>query len=468
MDSGAPPKKKVKKRPKPTPEEALALGTELLALLGTLGVNSGGGTSSDGGGMGCNSGSEGCTKAALREVLKRGAAASFQRDSDGVSALMLAAGAGAGELVSTLLMYGAPWNAVDRHGLCAGQYALRAGHQDVVDQLVNAGVMAEMVLGAVMGKRPERKRQLEQLHLGDEETVGTAAAGDDVETGAEAGGAATADGASELQGEGGGAYLDRSVRYEGDSLLDTEDDAVMMEWERPLMEAHCELLCGPPGAGGGDGAAADGAMVDVLNVGFGMGIFDGMVQRRAAAAGGRVRTHTICEAHPAVYAKMLADGWADKPGVRIVFGRWQDQLPVLTGGPDGSGCFDAIFFDTYGEHHSDMQEFHAALPSMLRRSNPAATYSFFNGMCPDNVFFQGVACQVVQLELAKLGLTTEFRRLPLARLEGKVWEGVKRRYWHDREEYFMPVSRWAEVKAEAGAEVKVGGGGGGAAAAECT
>ena len=32
--------------------------------------------------------------------------------------------------------------------------------------------------------------------------------------------------------------LSRSVRYEGDNLLDTEDDAVMMQWEAPLMEAR--------------------------------------------------------------------------------------------------------------------------------------------------------------------------------------------------------------------------------------
>ena len=93
-----------------------------------------------------------------------------------------------------------------------------------------------------------------------------------------------------------------------------------------------------------------------------------------------------------------------------------------------------------------MAEFHAALPAMLRRGG---TYSFFNGMCPDNVFFQGVACQVVQLELEQLGLATEFRPVKLAPLHGKVWEGVKRRYWHDREEYFMPVSRWIEAAAPA-------------------
>ena len=461
-----PPAKKKAKRPTPTAEEAAALGAELLDLLGREG---------------------GCTKPELRAVLKRGAAASFQRDSDGASALMLAAGAGAGELVATLLMYGAPWNALDRSGRCAGQYALQHGQQAVVDQLVNAGVMAEMVLGAVMKKRPGRQDELDQLHLGEDAggasssvsavasaaSASTASGASSSSSSSSSSGAAAAVDAAPAAGDGGessgdagagagagDAYLDRSVRYEGDTLLDTEDDAVMMEWERPLMEEHATLLCGPPGgeavggAGGAVAAAAaaaaaaageDGEGIDVLNVGFGMGIFDGMVQRRSRAAGlGRVRSHTICEAHPAVHARMLADGWAAKPGVRVVFGRWQEQLAALTA---AGGRFDAIFFDTYGEHHSDMAEFHAALPGMLRRGG---TYSFFNGMCPDNVFFQGVACQVVQLELEQLGLATEFRPVKLAPLQGKVWEGVKRRYWHDREEYFMPVSRW--IKAAAPAE----------------
>jgi protein arginine N-methyltransferase 2 len=52
---------------------------------------------------------------------------------------MLAAGNGHSEIVELLLQNGAPWNAVDRQGLCAGQYALNAGHQHLVDCLVNAG-----------------------------------------------------------------------------------------------------------------------------------------------------------------------------------------------------------------------------------------------------------------------------------------------------------------------------------------
>ena len=41
-------------------------------------------------------------------------------------------------------------------------------------------------------------------------------------------------------------------------------------------------------------------------------------------------------------------GWGDKPGVRIVFGRWQDVLPKLA-------QYDGIFFDTYGEYYEDLR-----------------------------------------------------------------------------------------------------------------
>lgn len=43
------------------------------------------------------------------------------------------------------------------------------------------------------------------------------------------------------------------------------------------------------------------------------------------------RTHTIIEAHPQVYEKMIADGWDKKPGVRILFGRWQDVIDTVGG-----------------------------------------------------------------------------------------------------------------------------------------
>ena len=74
------------------------------------------------------------------------------------------------------------------------------------------------------------------------------------------------------------------------------------------METHAELMCAQGGA--------------VLNVGFGMGLIDEAIQRRFEA-NDKLVSHTIIEAHPEVYAKMLKDGWDKKKGVKILFGRWQ-------------------------------------------------------------------------------------------------------------------------------------------------
>jgi protein arginine N-methyltransferase 2 len=52
-------------------------------------------------------------------------------------------------------------------------------------------------------------------------------------------------------------------------------------------------------------------------------------------------SHTIIEAHPDVFKHAEALGWGNKPGVRLLFGRWQDVLPTLEGQK-----WDGIFFDT--------------------------------------------------------------------------------------------------------------------------
>ena len=104
--------------------------------------------------------------------------------------------------------------------------------------------------------------------------------------------------------------------------MDDENRGVMMQWEEPLMEAHAQLLCQSKG--------------DVLNIGFGMGYIDTAIQKYP------VKSHTIIEAHPQVYKKMIADGWDKKPNVKIVFGRWQDVIGDL-------GTFDSVFFDTFDD-----------------------------------------------------------------------------------------------------------------------
>jgi protein arginine N-methyltransferase 2 len=69
----------------------------------------------------------------------------------------------------------------------------------------------------------------------------------------------------------------------------------------------------------------------VLNVGFGMGLVDEAIQRYEP------EEHTIVEAHPEVYERMLKLGWGEKKNVRIVFGRWQDVMPQL-------GSYDGITY----------------------------------------------------------------------------------------------------------------------------
>ena len=53
--------------------------------------------------------------------------------------LMLAAAAGHEGVVTQLLEAGAPWNAVDRKGDCAGDYAREQGHEEVYETIVDAG-----------------------------------------------------------------------------------------------------------------------------------------------------------------------------------------------------------------------------------------------------------------------------------------------------------------------------------------
>jgi len=218
-------------------------------------------------------------------------------------------------------------------------------------------------------------------------------------------------------------YLQHQVRYNAANtlLLDGDDDAVMMEWERPLMNAHAKIL------------TRDGTKGKrVLNIGFGLGIVDTALQSHEPSL------HVIIEAHPTVYEKMIKDGWGQMDNVRICFGRWQDELPkLITEGLE----FDGIFYDTYGEHFTDLEDFHVLMTKVLHK--PDGIYSFFNGLAPDNLFFHGVACNCVKVQLSHLGLDAEFASCEV-QVKEEVWKGVRRRYWHGRDTYYLPIVTWRE------------------------
>lgn len=141
-------------------------------------------------------------------------------------------------------------------------------------------------------------------------------------------------------------YKDQKLTYSSDGrLLDEYGNAVMMEWERPIMKKSAEVICRNGGR--------------VLNVGFGMGIIDTYIQEY------NVTEHWIIEPHIDVYTKMFQDGWHLKSNVKIMFGDWQWYLKYLP-------KFDGVYFDTWEDNGA---EFLIKVPTILKEDG---VFSYFN------------------------------------------------------------------------------------------
>eukprot|EP00966_Prymnesium_polylepis_P130910 3027765-Prymnesium_polylepis.1 len=234
----------------------------------------------------------GCCDAAEVEVeqLSRLLLAHVQQvQDDNLSAdLVVAARDGRTPDALKLLAAGAPWDSLDEHGHSAGSYALRGGDQALLQALTAAG--SACILGEA------REAAARKADDGS-----TANAPDHA--------------ASAFEGEHAAFLLDR-LRYErggqesslggSDRLMDSKARPVMMEWEAPLMRAHAASLIPRLGKGA------------VLNIGFGMGLVDSALQARRPAR------HHIVEAHADVFGHMQREGWAERTGVALHFGRWQD------------------------------------------------------------------------------------------------------------------------------------------------
>jgi guanidinoacetate N-methyltransferase len=126
---------------------------------------------------------------------------------------------------------------------------------------------------------------------------------------------------------------------------------VMYAWERPLMELFARELCGPA--------------ADLLEIGFGMGVF-----AEAAAARG-AKSHTIIEPHPALVPEARAFCRRQGRHARVVAGYWQEVLGEL-------GRYDAIFYDSYSPDAtllSDMDGFFALAAERLLR--PGGSLGFW-------------------------------------------------------------------------------------------
>ncbi|GAV28062.1 hypothetical protein PMKS-001530 [Pichia membranifaciens] len=225
-------------------------------------------------------------------------------------------------------------------------------------------------------------------------------------------------------------YLKTELEYKDDALVTKESsDGVMMQWEDGLMKAGSESLFK---------SIEDPNDVNILNIGFGMGIIDTMIQAKNPTR------HYISEAHPDVLKKMKEDGWYEKPGVVILEGKWQDTLPeLLTKGV----FFDGIYYDTFSEHYEDMvNDLFDVVVGLLK---PTGTFSFFNGLGADRLVCYEVYKKVVDLDLSNYGLSVEFQTMkaPVTTLkenddsEDSVWKDIKRAYWRCPL-YYHPEARF--------------------------
>lgn len=231
-------------------------------------------------------------------------------------------------------------------------------------------------------------------------------------------------------------YLQSRLQYVGDTqLLTANKDAVMMQWEHKIMKLSADSLFsktfhmdGFP-APNPDICDVDDNIINVLNIGFGMGIIDTYIQDNIAALRAkhpnREFHHYIIEAHPDVLNQMESKGWFEKKHVHVLSGRWQDQLMALL---DQNVFFNGIYYDTFSEHYKDMLELYDTIIGMIKYEN--GVFSFFNGLGSDCVFFYDVYRELVKLDLLeKYGLKCAYINTLVDTIDENTWDGITKNYF---------------------------------------
>ncbi|KAL7946362.1 S-adenosyl-L-methionine-dependent methyltransferase [Trichoderma barbatum] len=344
------------------------------------------------------------------------------------------------EVMQQLFFSGAIWNDVDANNETPGCVAYRLGRKALYNLCVDAGVRAE-ILFALMDS-------YEELSSGEDEDEDEAMQDQDQDQDAAAEGEAKAqnDDAEVVEAAEpptfippdanekpvtSEEYLQSNLTYDDDKLLDSDLNGVMMAWETDIMRRSVAALIpdSQPGK-------------RVLNIGFGMGIIDGMFAELKPSR------HHIIEAHPAVL-KHISDPeskfgatWeksGSEDGAYKVFGgKWQEVVHQLI---EQGELYDAIYFDTFGEDYSQLRTFFMEyVPALLDQEG---RFSFFNGLGADRRVVYDVYTKVVEMHCADAGLDVEWEEsdVDMAKLnedgEGE-WKGVRRRYW-TLDKYRLPV-----------------------------
>ena len=149
------------------------------------------------------------------------------------------------------------------------------------------------------------------------------------------------------------AFKDTILTFEDNKITTDDGMEVMMDWEAPIMEKSAEFICQSKG--------------DILEIGFGMGIFADYIQTWG------VNSHTIVEIHPQIIEKLKI--WAeDKDNVIIVEGDWNSV--------EGLGKYDGIFLDTYKDDSIDDFKLFTS-----NRANAGAKITYWNNLEKDYDYF---------------------------------------------------------------------------------
>jgi protein arginine N-methyltransferase 2 len=270
------------------------------------------------------------------------------------------------ETVELLLLNGAIWNDLNKDDETPGCIALRLKQKKLYDMMVEAGVRAEMLFA-----------KMEALGLGDNDEDDVEEEGEEDQAREEQPAAKKQKVSSESskpiqvveeEADPGvmddvsldnHAYLKSKLRYKPGILLDSSDNAVMMDWETQIMQRHAETLIPKSG-------------LRTMNVGHGMGIVDTAILTHDPSM------HHIVEAHPQVQEKLRREGWYDKPNVTVHEGRWQDVLPKLV---EQGVVLDAIYYDTFAEDYKALKEFFAEY--VVQLLSPQGKFGWYNGLGAD-------------------------------------------------------------------------------------
>ncbi|PWZ03421.1 hypothetical protein BCV70DRAFT_155592 [Testicularia cyperi] len=324
------------------------------------------------------------------------------------SALHFAAEAGHSSIVSLLLRHGAIWNAVDANGYTAAQVAWSFNHEKCYRLIFEEGVRQTFLLNAL-------EQQQQQHHESDDDRAKLDATTEGTTSTNEDGTAITLKPSAVDIANDTDAFLRTKLRFEKDSLgkarcLDQDNNMVMADWETDIMSLSAELICSNQPQG-----------FSVLNVGFGLGIVDRLIQSYNP---GR---HVIIEAHPdaVAYAKQL--GFHSMPNVEIFEGKWEDWIKDSDNQQDidnmmALGQFDAVYWDTYSQDYSDIRKFFA-----------------FHGLAATNPFFYEVYTRISELDLKEIGLDTQWHSMQ-PEIKEEEWQGIKQKYWQ-LETYYCPLAQ---------------------------